>query len=116
MFLLVYWCNLSYIVEVGKILYFVKDKCGLLWYVLFIFVNKDVMILFIDMVCSIMVKYNIELLIIFIYMLVYNIDSIVFIIFDLINEKVKVDVYVCLDVLFVEGVKWGFVFYWLNIK
>ena len=113
---LAYWRNPSYTAEAGKTLHPAKDKCGLLWYAPLIPANKDAMTSFIDMVRSTTVKYNIEPLITFTHMSAHNIDSTVPIIFDLTNEKAKADAHACLDALFAEGVKRGFVPYRLNIK
>ena len=93
-----------------------KDGCGLLWYAPLVPAKVSSMKAFIEMVRSITPKYNIEPMITFTNLSGISTDSTIPIVFDLENPKAVEDAHACLQALFDEGLKQGFIPYRLNIQ
>ena len=113
---LAYWRNPRVTVNKKNSLLPDKDKCGLLWYAPLIRMSPEVLTDFIKFVRATTPKYGIEPLITFTNLRHDCIDSTVPLVFDLENPEAVKAAHNCLEELFVEGCKKGFVPYRINIK
>ncbi|MFQ3234675.1 MAG: 4-cresol dehydrogenase (hydroxylating) [Paraglaciecola sp.] len=93
-----------------------KDKCGLLWYAPLIQMDPEVLAEFVDFIRRTTPKYGIEPLITFTNLRHDCIDSTVPLVFDLTNEAAVKLAHQCLEELFTEGCKQGFVPYRINTQ
>lgn len=92
-----------------------EDRCGLLWYAPLLPMDKGKMRNFVEMVRQICPKHNIEPLITLTNFNHRCSDSTIPILFDQSNPNALTDAQKCLDELFRQGLKLGFVPYRLNI-
>ena len=111
---LAYWRNPRCIPDKSKTLLPDYDECGLLWYAPLIPMDAKKIVAFIKFIRDTTPKYGIEPLITFTNLRHDCIDSTVPIVFDLKNQQAKEMAHKCLDELFVEGTKQGFVPYRIN--
>ena len=113
---LAYWRNPRVRPDKSRLMNPAKDGCGLLWYAPLIPAKVSSMKAFIEMVRSITPKYNIEPMITFTNLSGISTDSTIPIVFDLENPQAVEDAHACLQALFDEGLKQGFIPYRLNIQ
>ena len=113
---LAYWRNPRVRPDKSRLMNPAKDGCGLLWYAPLVPAKVGSMKAFIKMVRSITPKYNIEPMITFTNLSGISTDSTIPIVFDLENPQAVEDAHACLQALFNEGLKQGFIPYRLNIK
>lgn len=113
---LAYWRNPRVRPDKSRLMNPAKDGCGLLWYAPLVPAKASSMRAFIQMVRSITPKYNIEPMITFTNLSGISTDSTIPIVFDLENPQAVEDAHACLQALFEEGLKQGFIPYRLNIK
>ena len=90
------------------------DKCGLLWYAPLVPMNKEKMSEFSKFVRSTTPQFGIEPFITFTHLSYDYVDSTVPIVFDLTNPLAVEQAHRCLDTLFEQGLKKGFVPYRLS--
>jgi 4-cresol dehydrogenase (hydroxylating) len=90
------------------------DKCGLLWYAPLVPMNKEKMTEFAQFVRATTPQFGIEPFITFTNLNYDYVDSTIPIVFDLNNPQAVEQAHRCLDTLFDEGLKKGFVPYRLN--
>ena len=110
-----YWRNPHISPTTKSNLHPAKDGCGLLWYAPLIPPNINAMKAFVNWIRNTTVKFNIDPMITFTHTSEFNIDSTIPILFDLSNPEAVNDAHACLNRLFEEGVKYGFIPYRLNI-
>ena len=113
---LAYWRNPRVKPDKKRIMNPAEDGCGLLWYAPLVPAKAGVMKQFIDMVRTIAPKYNIEPMITFTNLSGISTDSTIPIVFDKENPQAVEDAHNCLNALYHEGLKQGFLPYRLNIK
>jgi len=113
---LAYWRNPRVRPDKSRLMNPAKDGCGLLWYAPLVPAKVSSMKAFIEMVRSITPKYNIEPMITFTNLSGISTDSTIPIVFDLENPQAVEDAHACLQALFDEGLKQGFIPYRLNIQ
>lgn len=113
---LAYWRNPRVRPDKSRLMNPAKDGCGLLWYAPLVPAKVSSMRAFIEMVRSITPKYNIEPMITFTNLSGISTDSTIPIVFDLENPQAVEDAHACLQALFDEGLKQGFIPYRLNIQ
>lgn len=113
---LAYWRNPSSLPNKSNQLDPAKDGCGLLWYAPLIPTKTSLMQTFIELVRTTCQKYNIEPMITFTNFNKYCTDSTIPIVFDINNRQALEAAKSCLNSLYVEGLKLGFVPYRLNIE
>ena len=113
---LAYWRNPRVRPDKSRLMNPAKDGCGLLWYAPLVPAKVNSMKAFIKMVRSITPKYNIEPMITFTNLSGISTDSTIPIVFDRENPQAVQDAHACLQALFEEGLKQGFIPYRLNIK
>jgi hypothetical protein len=113
---LAYWRNPRVQPDKSRLMNPAKDGCGLLWYAPLVPAKVSSMKAFIEMVRSITPKYNIEPMITFTNLSGISTDSTIPIVFDLENPQAVKDAHACLQALFDEGLKHGFIPYRLNIQ
>ena len=90
------------------------DKCGLLWYAPLVPMNKEKMTEFFQFVRATTPQFGIEPFITFTNLSYDYVDSTIPIVFDLNNPHAVEQAHRCLDTLFDEGLKKGFVPYRLS--
>jgi 4-cresol dehydrogenase (hydroxylating) len=93
-----------------------KDKCGLLWYAPLIQMDPEVLSDFVNFIRRTTPKYGIEPLVTFTNLRHDCIDSTVPLVFDLTNKAAVKLAHQCLEELFTEGCKQGFVPYRINTE
>ena len=113
---LAYWRNPRVKPDKKRIMNPAEDGCGLLWYAPLVPAKANAMKQFVDMIRTIAPKYNIEPMITFTNLSGISTDSTIPIVFDKENPQAVDDAHNCLDALYHEGLKQGFVPYRLNIK
>lgn len=113
---LAYWRNPRVRPDKTRIMNPAKDGCGLLWYAPLVPAKAKSLKIFVDMVRKITPLYNIEPMITFTNLSAISTDSTIPIVFDLKNPNAVEDAHNCLQALYEEGVKLGFVPYRLNIN
>jgi len=113
---LAYWRNPRVRPDKSRPMDPAKDGCGLLWYAPLVPAKAKSMKAFIEMIRRIAPKYNIEPMITFTCLSGISTDSTIPIVFDLENPQAVEDAQACLQALFDEGLKQGFIPYRLNIK
>ena len=113
---LAYWRNPRVRPDKSRLMNPAKDGCGLLWYAPLVPAKVSSMKAFIEMVRRITPKYNIEPMITFTNLSGISTDSTIPIVFDLENPQAVEDAHACLQALFDEGLKQGFIPYRLNIQ
>lgn len=113
---LAYWRNPRVRPDKSRPMDPAKDGCGLLWYAPLVPAKAKSMKAFIEMIRRIAPKYNIEPMITFTCLSGISTDSTIPIVFDLENPQAVEDAHACLQALFDEGLKQGFIPYRLNIK
>jgi 4-cresol dehydrogenase (hydroxylating) len=111
---LAYWRNPRVPADKNSTLLPDKDKCGLLWYAPLIKMHPDVLSAFVTFVRETTPKYGIEPLITFTNLKHDCIDSTVPLVFDLQNPSAVEAAHQCLQELFHEGCKRGYVPYRIN--
>lgn len=92
-----------------------KDQCGLLWYAPLLEMSQEKMTEFVSFVRETTPAFGIEPLITFTNLSFSCVDSTVPIVFNLNDEKARQDALRCLNTLFDEGLKRGFVPYRLPV-
>lgn len=92
-----------------------RDKCGLLWYAPLIKMSPEVLTDFVAFIRKTTPKYGIEPLVTFTNLKHDCIDSTVPLVFDLENPEAVSSAHQCLNELFIEGCKKGFVPYRINV-
>jgi len=90
------------------------DQCGLLWYAPLVPMSKDKMLEFAQFVRATTPQFGIEPFITFTNLSYDYVDSTIPIVFDLNNPQAVEQAHRCLDTLFDEGLKKGFVPYRLS--
>lgn len=90
------------------------DHCGLLWYAPLVPMNKEKMTEFVQFVRATTPQFGIEPFITFTHLSYDYVDSTIPIVFDLSNPHAVEQAHRCLDTLFDEGLKRGFVPYRLS--
>jgi len=113
---LAYWRNPRIKPDKKRIMNPAEDGCGLLWYAPLVPAKVDAMRQFVDMIRTIAPRYNVEPMITFTNLSGISTDSTIPIVFDKENPQAVEDAHNCLDALYHEGLKRGFVPYRLNIK
>lgn len=113
---LAYWRNPRVKPDKKRIMNPAEDGCGLLWYAPLVPAKAEAMKQFVVMVRTIAPKYNIEPMITFTNLSGISTDSTIPIVFDKENPQAVEDAHNCLNALYSEGLKQGFVPYRLNIK
>lgn len=113
---LAYWRNPRVTPDKKRLMNPDKDECGLLWYAPLIPMNVNKIQEFVDFIRSTTPKYNIEPLITFTNLRYDCIDSTIPLIFDVQNLVAKQNAHDCLNELYEEGRKRGFVPYRMNVK
>ena len=113
---LAYWRNSNTKPDKTKPLNPAQDNCGLLWYAPLVPATMTAMQAFIKLVRLTCSKYSIEPMITFTNFNKYCTDSTIPIVFDIKSAKACTDAKACLQTLYEEGLKLGFVPYRLNIE
>jgi len=113
---LAYWRNPYVAPDKSRVMNPDRDKCGLLWYAPLIPMNDKKIREFVDFIRQTTPKYNIEPLITFTNLKHDCIDSTIPIIYDLNSPEAKQSAYDCLEELYEEGRKKGFVPYRMNVN
>ena len=108
---LAYWRNPRIKVNKANALLPDKDKCGLLWYAPLIKMSPEVLTDFVAFIRKTTPKFGIEPLVTFTNHKHDCIDSTVPLVFDLENPEAVSAAHKCLEELFIEGCKKGFVPY-----
>ncbi len=91
-----------------------KDRCGVLWYSPLVPMNKNAMAEFVEFVRQTTPKFGIESFITFQNLSYECVDSTIPILFDLDDPEAVNNAHQCLNTLFDQGLKRGFVPYRLN--
>ncbi|MCU7555642.1 FAD-binding protein [Alteromonas sp. ASW11-19] len=113
---LAYWRNPRVRPDGQRALNPAEDGCGILWYAPLVPAKVPQMELFIAMVRRICATYNIEPMVTFTNFSAHCTDSTIPIVFDRENPAAVADAQTCLNKLFEEGIKNGFVPYRMNIE
>ncbi|MUH73666.1 FAD-binding oxidoreductase [Psychrosphaera haliotis] len=113
---LAYWRNPRVLPNKANVLNPDSDQCGLLWYAPLIPMNKTKINQFVNFIRETTPKYNIEPLITFTNLKHDCIDATIPIVFDVKNTDAVKSAKDCVNELFDEGVKLGFVPYRLNVE
>ncbi len=111
---LAYWRNPRVAANKEQRLLPDKDRCGLLWYAPLIKMSPQVLSDFVAFVRQTTPKYGIEPLVTFTNLKHDCIDSTVPLVFDLQNPEAVAAAHQCLEELFTEGCKKGYVPYRIN--
>ncbi|MFC3094039.1 FAD-binding oxidoreductase [Alteromonas sediminis] len=112
---LAYWRNPRVQPDKSRIMNPATDACGLLWYAPLIPMNEEKIREFVAFIRKTTPKYKIEPLITFTNLKHDCIDSTIPIIFDLHNPEARQNAYDCLNELYEEGRKRGYVPYRMNV-
>ena len=113
---LAYWRNPRVTPDNSKMLNPAEDGCGLLWYAPLVPSKAEDMEKFVAMVREVTPQFNIEPMITFTNLSSISTDSTIPIVFDTGNPQAVIDAHNCLNTLYSEGLKKGFIPYRLNIK
>lgn len=113
---LAYWRNPRVMPDKSKVMDPDSDECGLLWYAPLIPMNVKKIADFVDFIRATTPKYNIEPLITFTNLKHDCIDSTIPIIFDVKNPEARQNAFDCVNELFEEGRKRGYVPYRMNVN
>ena len=112
---LAYWRNPRITADKNRLLNPDQDECGLLWYAPLIPMDNQKIAEFVALIRRTTPKYKIEPLITFTNLKHDCIDSTIPIIYDVQNPEAKQNAYDCLDELYEEGRKLGYVPYRMNV-
>jgi 4-cresol dehydrogenase (hydroxylating) len=113
---LAYWRNPRTEPDKSDLLNPEKDECGLYWYAPLIPMNAQKIKEFVEFIRRTTPKFNIEPLITFTNLKHDCIDSTIPLIFDVKNPQARKDAEACLNTLFEEGRKLGFVPYRMSVN